>query len=186
MTNQEEPDWLKSSRKKGYLLSKGRERARAVMEKLWQRDCLCRRQPFVVVGKRYPEIRVELTTGWWLSRRLWSALQSELSNCGLQRTGNSFRVEMLASQAVESTADRLLELLHLYRPSPAEAFDLPPTLVRGYARCVSSYAMEHCMTEGELYFIREIPNNLGHVLALRTNEFPVVGVHLERFGLLAP
>ena len=57
-------------------------------------------------------------------------------------------------------------------------------LVRGIARCVDSDGMEYCLVKEALYYIREIPNMRGHVVALTSGSNPVVGAHLERFELL--
>lgn len=185
------PAWLESARGKGYLLSKSRP-AKERLKAAWQRDCLSRREPYVVAWRGHGErerrqgrILVELSGGWWLSRRLWSNVERHFAHCLPQRTGNSFHLVDLPAHEVERSADELVALLRLYRPTAEEAFDLPPALVRGYARCVYNDAMEDYLTEGEHYLIREIPNMMGHVLVLRNGELPLVGIHLDRFELVS-
>ena len=188
MRHQPQPKWLVKAREKGFLMSRGRKSAKARAEKIWQRDCLRRRAPFIVatVGYRGSDgwLWAEFIGDWWLSRKLWLGLKNHFSELTLEQFGNSLRIYDIPSQALESTTERFLTFLYLHRPTIEEAFDLPPVLVRGYARCISAYAMEHCMTEGELYYIREIPNRMGHVLVLRPGDMPLVGVHLDRFELV--
>ena len=79
---------------------------------------------------------------------------------------------------------RLLDCLDKHRPNQEEAFGRPARLVRGLARCVYADALEHCLVLDTLYYIRELPNMEGHVVAIASGCYPVVGVHLERFKML--
>ena len=71
-----------------------------------------------------------------------------------------------------------------FRSCENDALQAPAPLVRGMARCIWSEGMEEVLEEGALYYIREMPNMQGHVLALRSGELPLVGIHLERFEQL--
>ena len=188
MRHQPQPKWLAKARQKSFLVTRGRVSAQERAEKVWQRDCLRRRVPFIVatVGYRGDDgyLSAELIGDWWLSRKLWLELKNHFPNLYLGHFGNSVRIGGIPSRELESTTESFLTFLHLHRPALEEAFDLPPVLVRGYARCVSACALEHCMTEGALYYIREIPNMMGHVLALRPGDMPLVGIHLDRFELV--
>ena len=188
MRHQPQPKWLAQARQKGFLVTRGRVSAQERAETIWQRDCLRRRVPFIVVTVGYRGsdgyLSAELIGDWWLSRKLWLGLKNHFPELTLELFGNSLRIYDIPAQELESTAERFLTFLHLHRPAIDKAFELPSVLVRGYARCISSYAMEHCMIEGALYYIREIPNRMGHVLALRPGDMPLVGVHLDRFELV--
>lgn len=53
----------------------------------------------------------------------------------------------------------------------------------GMAKCIDAEGIPE-LEVGQFYFVQEIPNMLGHVVALRTGRPPVVGIDVERFELL--
>lgn len=183
---------LKLAREKGFLFSQGPPAERILQESTWRQECRRKGKPIVIASKCYlfkpkelmGQLSVELSGDWWLSRKTWSRLSQELSEIDLYRMGNRFLVRYFPHRDLQSMAELVLDILNRKRPSSEEMFDFPPNLSRGYARCVCAYSMESMLTEGELYYVREIPNMMGHVLALRTGFPPLVGVHLERFEFL--
>lgn len=188
----EESEVLQLAAERGYLLSQGRQARRKRLERAWRMWCWREGQPVVHAWKGYrycPRVlegylEVELSGDWWLSRRLWEAIRDGLPDQDVARFGNRVLIVGLSHRELEQTAAHMLDLLHRNRPGPEEAFDLPPQLARGYARCFWADGMENVMVEDGLYYIREIPNMMGHVVALRDGGLPLVGVHLHRFEMV--
>ena len=178
---------------RGYLYSKGPDSQRSKLEREWLRLCLKEKRLFIVGYKGYispPKelvgwLEADLQAGWWLSPKMREAVETEFSTeLEVYVAGNRLILRYFPHGQMDSVAQRLLGLLHQHRPGPEEAFSLPAPLKRGLAHCTFVEGMEQCLTLGELYYIREIPNMKGHVLALCRGGIPVVGAHLERFEFL--
>lgn len=56
--------------------------------------------------------------------------------------------------------------------------------MEGLATCCDNAGMEADIDKGDVFYVREIPNMSGHVLAIRQRDSRIwVGLHLERFEL---
>ena len=184
---------LELAKERGYLYCKGPESERLKLERAWRRTCFQEQLPYLVGWKTYsyrPKklmgcLHAELTSAWWFSRGISEALRSEFEpDCEVFMSGNSATLRDFPHGSLDILARRLLDCLDRHRPNKKEAFSLAAPLSRGLARCCSAEGMEHCLELGTLYYIREIPNMRGHVVALTSGSDPVVGVHLERFEML--
>lgn len=84
---------------------------------------------------------------------------------------------------IEQYAQRLLALVKQHAPTQEEAFDLPPEMKPGLARCTYNEAMKDRLEEDKTYYISEISNMMGRVVILESGQLPMVGYHLYRFEL---
>lgn len=189
MSYNEETKPLEVAQQQGYLLCQGSKTRRLRLQKLWRQECLRTGKPIVIVTKQYlyrprqlrAMIWADLLGEWWLSRRLWASLLAEMKFGCIERFGNSIRVSDIPHRVTAQAAAAFVALLSIHRPTPEEAFDTPPALARGPARCLWTDGLEDQLCQSETYVLREIPNMLGHVVVFRPGKTPLVGVHLERF-----
>ena len=177
---------------RGYLYSKGSNSEQLKLERAWRRACYKEDRPYVVGWKRFSShpkklmgsLYVELTGAWGLSQGVAEALRREFEpDFEIFFRGNTATLPDFPHGLQDILARRLLDCLDKHR-NPEEVFGRTARLVRGLARCVYVEGLEHCLVSGALYYVREIPNMRGHVVALTSGANPVVGVHLERFELL--
>ena len=128
----------------------------------------------------------ELCGSWWMSRRLCRLLKGSIlegEDCSLW--GRGFSIDGVRSSVLETRAADTLALLLLARPTAEERFDQPPRLAEGWALCLDAEGFAERIREGESYYIREIPNMVGHVVVFPPGAHPLVGIHLDRFGPVA-
>lgn len=77
---------------------------------------------------------------------------------------------------LEDQTEERQRMIEAYWPTPAE----------GMARCLCADGLDADIAEGDVVYVREIPNMLGHCIVLKNGAPPLVGYHLDRFELLYP
>lgn len=153
----------------------------------WRWECLLSGSPCMQANLSACKLYVELRSPWALTRRLWWRLQHALQGkeC-LHRAGDAFWLDGIAGGQTERRAQEILNCIKSCKPDIEEGLDIPPKFESGSAECVWNQGLENELVEGESYEVREICNMPGHVVVLRSEETPLVGIHLERFRFHYP
>ena len=82
----------------------------------------------------------------------------------------------LTAVYLEDQTEERRKLIESYWSSPLE----------GMARCLCADGLGKDIAVGDVVYVREIPNMLGHCIVLKNGAQPLVGFHLDRFELLYP
>lgn len=112
----------------------------------------------------------------------------------LKRYADSFST-CARSVCIEVESDRIdflrNELLALYQEDGTEQRQKEMSSywarpLEGMARCLNAEGLDAALQEGDLVYVREIPNMPDHCIVLKNGCNPLVGYHLDRFELLYP
>ena len=181
---------LETARERGYLFAP--YQGRQALTDAWLVECWRAQRPFLFATRGfryYPRtlqgcLYLELRGKIWLSRNLWQQITQEFEGTACPtRDGNRVTIDNLPHREIEQYAQRLLALVKQHAPTQEEAFDLPPEMKLGLARCTYNEAMKDRLEEDKTYYISEISNMMGRVVILESGQLPMVGYHLYRFEL---
>lgn len=103
------------------------------------------------------------------------------SDESFHHSGDSFCISGAPGRLLQTRSREIVRLLMANRPTQEERHDVPPRLVEGVFNCLNALGFEQDLTEGEAYFLREIPGMEGHVIVFPPGRPPLVGIHLDRF-----
>ena len=193
MDNKEHQELKTQAKAQGYLSYAEPLTNAYLIEIWWQERCEAAAVPIVTVvrpeGKTERDFAFTLPSGIRFSPYAYEELPGVLERYSDSYATDSKSVGIsVASAKVESLIDELtavylkdqseerLKLMEEYWPSPVE----------GMARCLCADGLSEDIAVGDVVYVREIPNMLGHCIVLKNGFMPMVGYHLDRFELLYP
>lgn len=177
----------------GYLRYDEPLRNAYAIESWWEERCFEEKVPTILVVRRQGEEKLSLSftlpPGVRFSpyayedlpgilERYSDSYATDAKSVGISVDPSSFDAliaELSAVYLKDQTEERR-RLVESYWSSPVE----------GMARCLSADGLGDDIAEGDIVYVKEIPNMLGHCIVLKNGVQPLIGLHLDRFELLYP